>query len=218
MAASHVLASLSSFHPGANPAQNLPDALTSSDTTKQQPFPVPPSQPQGSTAEPTPDRDEDDGSVFLGESSSLQYVNEEQTSTIPASKRSRLRHSVPNAVKADALVPPWEIERRRARIKSLQADGAFSFPASPVREELLNAYLRWFHPHFPIVDELDVWNAHRDGKVSPLLLQAMLFMGVIHCEESTVAKLGWGSRHRAKYLFYTRVRIALPTPSLDETY
>lgn len=116
------------------------------------------------------------------------------------------RHAVPNAVKAEALVPQWEAERRRARMNALQAEGVFSFPPTAVRLELLKAYFKWFHPHFAVVDEAEFWELHQEGSVSHLLLQAMLFIGVIHCEESTLTSLGWGNRHRAKWLFYIRAK------------
>lgn len=149
-------------------------------------------------------RQEDDGAVFLGESTSLRYVTGGEA-PIPAI-RPRLRHSVPNAVKAEALIPEWEAERRRKRMESLQAEGAFSFPPSDVRIALLEAFFQWFHPHFAVVDEADLWETHRRGTISPLLLQAMLFIGVIHCEESTLRNLGWGNRHRARYVFYIRAK------------
>ncbi|KAF2023853.1 hypothetical protein EK21DRAFT_80012 [Setomelanomma holmii] len=155
-------------------------------------------------------RQEDDNSVFLGESSSLRYVTEEPSPAgIPLERRNSfnlLRHAVPNVAKADAMVPEWEAERRRARMKALQNEGTFSFPTTSVRLELLHAYFRWFHTHFAVVDEPDFWKAHDSSTVSPLLLQAMLFIGVIHCEESTLASLGWGNRHRAKWLFYIRAK------------
>jgi hypothetical protein len=113
---------------------------------------------------------------------------------------------VPNALKADALMPKWEAERRQSRIKALQADGAFSFPPATLRDELLRAYFQWFHPHFAIVDEPELWKAHSSRTVSPLLLQSMLFIGVIHCDESVLVSLGWGNRQRSKYLFYTRAK------------
>ena len=34
----------------------------------------------------------------------------------------------------------------------------------------------------------------------------MLFVGVFHCEDQTLAELGHGSRHRAKYVFYNRAK------------
>ncbi|KAF2797473.1 hypothetical protein K505DRAFT_415012 [Melanomma pulvis-pyrius CBS 109.77] len=209
VAASHVLASLSSNFPGL---ARIEDAVTPdvyiSNTTRS-PFPIPLSQPETNASLSTidPSRPEDEAAVFLGESTSLRYVSDSTpVNAMPTSRPPRLRHSIPNAVFADALIPKWEAERRCARMKALQADGAFSFPSMPVREDLLRAYFRWFHPHFAIVDESEVWKLHRDGTISPLLLQAMLFIGVIHCEDGTLETLDWGIRHRAKYLFYTRAK------------
>lgn len=92
-------------------------------------------------------------------------------------------------------------------MKNLHEDGAFTFPPAPIQEELLKAYFRWFHPHFPIVDEPEIWAVHESGRnMSPLLLQAMLFIGVIHCDKSTLEELGWGNRHRAKYQLYSRAK------------
>lgn len=154
-------------------------------------------------------RQEDDGDVFLGESTTLRYVPEaklpEHSGPSP-SHSIKLRHSVPNAVKAEALVPPWEIERRRARINFLRSQGAFSFPAPEIVEGLLQAYFRWFHPCFAIVDEMDIWEHYKQNTISPLLLQAMLFIGILHCEEPLVTTLGLGSRHQAKYMFYNHAK------------
>lgn len=75
-----------------------------------------------------------------------------------------------------------------------------------VVEGLLKAYFQWFHPCFAIVDEVDIWTQHRAGTLSPLLLQAMLFVGVLHCEDQTLTDLGHGSVHRAKLVFYNRAK------------
>ncbi|KAH9861699.1 hypothetical protein J1614_011452 [Plenodomus biglobosus] len=202
VAASHVLASMSTnFHSPLNYTNN-------STGGGQYQFAIPsvPSEHNSdlSRVESTqPDRED---AVFLGESSSLRYVTEEPSPAAAERRQSVFRHAVPSAAKAEAFVPQWEAERRRARMKALQAEGAFSFPPTAVREELLKAYFQWFHPHFAIIDETDFWDLHRDGSVSPLLLQAMLFIGVIHCGEGTLTSLGWGNRHRAKWLFYIRAK------------
>ncbi|KAF2635174.1 hypothetical protein P280DRAFT_523272 [Massarina eburnea CBS 473.64] len=199
VAASHVLASLSTLKSNAS-FDSIP--LAQSMTT--QSF-IPTSLPTASTSFIEPDRPEDDGAVFLGESSSLRFT--EQVPELPSrQQRPRFRHSVPNAAKADALIPEWEAERRRGRIRSLHNDGAFSFPPATVREELLKSYFKWFHPHFPVTNEPEIWACHHAGTISPLLLQSMLFIGVIHAEDSTLQDLGWGTRHRAKYQFYTRAK------------
>ncbi|KAH8724455.1 fungal-specific transcription factor domain-containing protein [Phaeosphaeriaceae sp. PMI808] len=201
VAASHVLASLSTNfqHPADARINQFQFAS-----------PSVPSESQGVSTKTETPRQEDDAAVFLGESSSLRYVTEEPSPADPTAERRhslfRFRHSVPNAAKEDAMVPEWEAERRRTRMKALQAEGTFTFPPIDVRLELLRAYFQWFHSHFAVIDEADFWEAHQSNTVSPLLLQAMLFIGVIHCEESTLTTLGWGNRHRAKWLFYIRAK------------
>ncbi|KAL1596504.1 hypothetical protein SLS60_009151 [Paraconiothyrium brasiliense] len=203
LAASHALASLSGCHQVTG-QQPLPDDLPQK--VVEQGSAVPKFRQESTEYVPRADKQEDDGAVFLGESTSLRYVTEESAPTIRAYKRPRLRHSVPSGARADSLIPQWESERRRTRMKNLHEDGAFTFPLSSVREKLLKAYFRWFHPHFPVVDEPEIWASHTSGSLSPLLLQAMLFIGVIHCEESTLQELGWGNRHRAKYQLYSRAK------------
>ncbi|KAL6710608.1 hypothetical protein ACN47E_008656 [Coniothyrium glycines] len=198
LAASHVLASLSTnLHSpnfsGPSSANNYQFAI-----------PSVPSESHSVSAKLESAQAED--AVFLGESSSLRYVTEEPSPAAAERRQSLFRHAVPNTAKAEALVPEWEAERRRARMKALQAEGAFSFPSNNVRVELLKAYFQWFHPHFAIVDEAEFWDSHQNNNVSPLLLQAMLFIGVIHCQESTLTALGWGNRHRAKWLVYIRAK------------
>ncbi|KAK3718811.1 hypothetical protein LTR37_004727 [Vermiconidia calcicola] len=53
---------------------------------------------------------------------------------------------------------------------------------------------------------MDVWNQHSQGTLSVQLLQAMLFIGVLHCDEDTLQALAEGTRHRAKYIFYNRAK------------
>lgn len=104
-------------------------------------------------------------------------------------------------------MPQWEMERRRARNALLKADGVFSLPEPPsVVQSLIGAYFRWFHPCFAVVDEEDVWSQYHAGTLSPLLLQAIVFIGVLHCEEATIQQLGLGNRHRVKYIFYNRAK------------
>ena len=159
-----------------------------------------------------PSRPEDDGDVFLGESSSLRYVHEEPKSASrsgpsPVEDGRRFRHSVPSSGRAEALVPQWEVERRRAKITLLKADGVFSLPGPPaVVQSLIGAYFRWFQPCFAVMDEEDIWTQYHARTLSPLLLQAIVFIGVLHCEEATIQQLGLGNRHRVKYIFYNRAK------------
>lgn len=160
---------------------------------------------------PEQDSREDDGEVFLGEASALGYVTDVPATaaaqTLPGTTAGyKFRHAVPPNVKAEALVPQWETDRRNARFNFLKTDGAFSLPPNSVVEKLLKAYFRWFHPCFAIVDEMDIWDQYRRGVLSPLLLQSILFIGVLHCDDAVLQELTSDSRHRAKYLFYNRAK------------
>ena len=176
MAASHVLASLSSnFHSPVNhtPASGSQYQLhTPAVSAEQQSNP------------PTTGSVHQDDAVFLGESSSLRYVTTseagEPSEAAAHRRQSCFRHAIPSAARAESFVPEWESERRLARKKILQAEGAFSFPPAEVRLELLQAYFKWFHPHFAIIDEEDFWASYQDFTFSALSLQAMMFIGVIH--------------------------------------
>jgi hypothetical protein len=74
--------------------------------------------------------------------------------------------------------------------RKLHEDGAFTLPSASVRGNLLKACSRWFRPQFPVVDEPEIWSSHKSHRLSSLLLQTMLSIGVIYCEESTLEESG----------------------------
>ncbi|EMD95186.1 hypothetical protein COCC4DRAFT_205108 [Bipolaris maydis ATCC 48331] len=199
VAASHVLASLSSNF-------NSPVNTQAPVTGNQNQFSAPSTAPETRNSQVRTENFQQEDAVFLGESSSLRYVAGAPTPAAVERREHCFRHALPRGVREEAYVPEWEAERRVARKKALQAEGAFSFPPAEVRKELLEAYFKWFHPHFAILDEDDYWISYNRFEPSALLLQAMLFIGVIHCDESTLKKLGWGNRHRAKWFFYIRAK------------
>ncbi|CAI4214026.1 unnamed protein product [Parascedosporium putredinis] len=131
---------------------------------------------------------DEEGSVFLGEQDLRFY------------------HSIPNAIKAASVLPPWAVERRETKVELLRAQGVFSYPDNLVVKEILKAYFQWFHPCFAVVDEPDIWRQYGDGTISHFLLQAMLFIGCLHCDEDYLRDAGLGGRRRAKYLFYNRAK------------
>jgi hypothetical protein len=195
VAASHVLASLSSN-------LNSPASIHTPMTNNQRFAASSAPQSEPSVSETTQPED----AVFLGESSSLRYVTKEPSAAAAEQRQPCFRHAIPSATKAETMMSEWEAERRRARMKALQAEGAFYFPPASVRLKLLQAYFKWFHPHFAVIEEEDFWNSYYGFEFSALLLQAMMFIGVIHCDESTLTELGWGDRHRAKWFFYIRAK------------
>ncbi|KAF5239232.1 hypothetical protein FANTH_10034 [Fusarium anthophilum] len=153
------------------------------------------------------ERPEDDETVFLGESTSITYLHGTHPSPVTLSTPEQgFVYRLPQGLNAKSLTSAWELERKQARLSLLQLEGAFSFPNKSAVDKVLAAYFQWFHPCFAIVDEPHIWDQHGRNAVPPLLLQAMLFIGVMHCSESDLQSVGLGSRQRAKYILYNRAK------------
>lgn len=92
-------------------------------------------------------------------------------------------------------------------LRHLQDEGALDFPNSDLCFKLLQGYFQWFHPYFPIIDCTDFMWLHNAGKLSPLLLQAVLFISTTYCEDDDLDTLGLGDRQSAKAQLYNRAKI-----------
>ncbi|KAM5513380.1 cutinase transcription factor 1 alpha [Fusarium oxysporum f. sp. phaseoli] len=153
-------------------------------------------------------RPDDDETIFLGESTSIAYLHVAKPSpaTLSTPDQSFVYRVPQSSNPEENLTTEWESERKRARLGLLQLEGAFSFLVKPAMDKVLKAYFQWFHICFPIVDEPDIWDQYQNGVISPILLQAMLFIGVMHCSEQDLHQVGLGSRQRAKFILYNRAK------------
>ncbi|KIH95331.1 hypothetical protein SPBR_03904 [Sporothrix brasiliensis 5110] len=160
-------------------------------------------------------------------------------STSPSSTTAHLLHQVPQAdahdVESKAMLmmqggdrnggrlsdgcrsggngkPIWAAERRRIQMQFLQTAGALTVPPAATVDRLLDAYFRWFHPCYAVVDEADTRQKQKAGTLSPLLLQAMLFIGAIHAgggggtTEDDDDDNGHNTTQRQKYIYYNRCK------------
>lgn len=89
----------------------------------------------------------------------------------------------------------------------LRDEGALTFPAFSTCLPVIQAYFKWFHPCFPVLDRPVVARKLATMDISPFLLQAMLFIGATYCEEAAVIAMGFRDRTEAKSLLYTRARL-----------
>lgn len=150
--------------------------------------------------------------VFLGESSPLTCVIDEGRSKSLSKgyasllQKTRLHYPIPERLEAASTRDEALRSRKLKMEEQLTRDGAFAFPGKEVCERLLEAYFTWFHPCFPILDRGDVHDAYRNKNLSPLLMQAMLFIGVSLCTDTAFARTGFEVRYRAKFLLHSRAR------------
>ncbi|KAF7114942.1 hypothetical protein CNMCM5793_000712 [Aspergillus hiratsukae] len=121
-------------------------------------------------------------------------------------QRTRLHYPIPERLDGSSIRDEALRVHKLKMEAQLHADGAFSFPPKETCELLLEAYFTWFHPCFPILNRAAVHQAYVQGALSPLLLQAMLFIGVSLCTDAAFARTEYEMRYRAKFLFYSRAR------------
>ncbi|KAJ5094045.1 hypothetical protein N7456_009906 [Penicillium angulare] len=144
-----------------------------------------------------------DNEVYIGESTLLGAVRNDRTQNeLQRSSKASLRYQLP----VMGAVPEWEHERRKRRLETLAAEGAMSLPDKSVQNKLLEAYFKWFHVCFPVVNKQTNARQTQMGDISPMLCQAMMFIGVIHCNADQLQELGLGSGEEAKHLFYNRAK------------
>lgn len=62
------------------------------------------------------------------------------------------------------------------------------------------------YPLCPIFDLSEFHAKYKAGQVSPLVLQALYFVGAAHCDSSRIEKAGFSSRYMATFTFYQRAK------------
>ncbi|RDL38870.1 uncharacterized protein BP5553_03210 [Venustampulla echinocandica] len=146
--------------------------------------------------------------VFLGESNSISLVHTAQSSAAAShhSPTDKLRYPIPAAVSSKTSTLPFESRRKAARIDYLTQDGAFSFPSNDVCEVLFEAYFSWFHPCFPVLDRYQFFNSYITNTLSPILFQAVLFVGASHCNGAVMRNMGYSDRQEARNTLYNRAK------------
>ena len=151
-----------------------------------------------------------ESTVFLGESSSISLVHTTQdtSSTGHSTPKdpSRLRYPIPDAISFASSSSIFESKRRAARNEYLTHNGAFTFPSNETCEVLLEAYFSWFHPCFPILDRRSFFASYVTKTLSPLLFQAVLFIGMTHSNDKVMRGLGYSDRQEARNATYNHAK------------
>ncbi|KIW91695.1 uncharacterized protein Z519_07663 [Cladophialophora bantiana CBS 173.52] len=97
-------------------------------------------------------------------------------------------------------------------IEYLQKKGAFVLPDPALRDECLRCYILYVHPLYPTVDYTQVWSiVHKTpagrGRLSLLLLQALIFAGSMWADVRLVRRAGFLSRKAFRNSLNQRIRV-----------
>jgi hypothetical protein len=83
------------------------------------------------------------------------------------------------------------------------------------RDELLKSYIRFVHPHLPMVDILEfVQTMKAPGagcrELSPLLFHAVMFAGALFVDMKYIFAAGYFSRKGARDCFFHKAQVREP--------
>jgi len=96
----------------------------------------------------------------------------------------------------------------------LCAKGALTIPNEDVVDQIIHSYVQWHHPIMPVIDveslqKSVVSDGTTGGKISILLLQAILYAGSAHVDLIWLRKAGYADRREARKAFYNKTRVSV---------
>lgn len=150
--------------------------------------------------------------VYMTDSSNFKYVVHEIGDPFKGSStHNGNRPWVDNLQRymVDQLGQPTRETLRTIHAKEgewLQKQGVFRYPAKESRDELIGVFFDYSYPSCPIFHAADFMALYDAGRLSPLVLNAVLFMAALHCSESLLGALGFASRYLAALTFYRRAK------------
>ncbi|KAI1740067.1 hypothetical protein F4680DRAFT_448262 [Xylaria scruposa] len=156
------------------------------------------------------------GNLFFGESNFLTLVprppHDGDELPAPNAQRSAqmtfpIPHTPQSAEHISTASPQSLYHMSASAERYLRDEGALKFPELSSCLLALEAYFTWFHPAFPILDQLDIHHRVKSMTISPILLQAILFTAATYCSDSVITSMGFADRSEAKYVLYTRARL-----------
>lgn len=153
-----------------------------------------------------------ESNLFFGESNFLTLVPSGQSGPQPNAEKGRLSFPInaaatPLQSNNHTSLSTGVIHLSQGTQRYLRDEGALTFPSLQTCLPVLQAYFRWFHPCFPVLDRPSIAKQLTAMDISPLLLQAMLFIGATYCDDEAIINLGFRDRSEAKSLLYTRARL-----------
>lgn len=149
--------------------------------------------------------------LFFGESNFLTLVPSGPSGPQPTAEKGRLSFPINAAAtpqsNSHASPSTGVIHLSQGTERYLKDEGALAFPSLQTCLPVIQAYFKWFHPCFPVLDRPIISKQLTTMDISPLLLQAMLFIGATYCDEGAIVDMGFRDRTEAKSLLYTRARL-----------
>ena len=148
--------------------------------------------------------------VYMGDSSNMKYVIDEVGDPFRSTPQTRLWGDHLQLYMLERLGQPtrealWRLHYSNQQL--LKTQGAFNSLGRRLGTDLVQSYFTYSYTHLPIFQRHDLITLHESGAgLSPLVANAVYFIGTLHCSSSTIDALGFGTRYMASTTFYRRAK------------
>lgn len=146
-------------------------------------------------------------SFYMGESFSLSFVvNSIYNNSVQGTNVKR-HYPIPTTIAEHARDAAEGLkDSDPATISYLEMRGSFSLPPQHIINELIHVFFASFHPAYPIFDRRAFSALYREGRVSFLVLQTILFLAFTSCSDDLVERAGYQDRLAARRTCYLRAK------------
>ena len=147
--------------------------------------------------------------IYIGDSANYRYVIDEVGDPFKGSGQSKYFIDNLQRDMIDQLGLNTQESLRTMRCEEeeqLRCRGAFQYPERTIRDDLVRVFFDYSYLACPVVCQATFMKLYKAENLSPLLLNAVLFMATIHCSKPLLESMGFPNRYLAGQTFYRRAK------------
>lgn len=147
--------------------------------------------------------------VYIGDSANYRYVLHEVGDPFKGSDQNNYWIDNLQRSMLDQLGSTTQDALRHIRSREderLRDQGVFDYPEKSIRDEMIRIFFDYSYLACPIFYPAEFMRLYKSDSLSPLVLNAVLFMATLHCSEILLASMGFSNRYLASLTFYRRAK------------
>lgn len=149
--------------------------------------------------------------IYLGEPFGLTFVVKRACGSLAAGFNTtgatkKLHYPTPQTVNCESRHLGRDQTLEKLEMEVLKRKGAFDIPTKANSDKLVRVYFDSVHPAQPIFDRHVFTTLYEKHQMSLLILHTIYLMAVTFCSDELIHEVGFDSRQRAQWAFYSRAK------------
>lgn len=147
--------------------------------------------------------------IYIGDSANYRYVLHEVGDPFKGSDQNNYWIDNLQRSMLDQLGSTTQDALRHIRSREderLREQGVFDYPEKSIRDELIRVFFDYSYLACPIFYQAEFMRLYKTDSLSPLVLNAVLFIATLHCSEILLTSMGFPNRYLASLTYYRRAK------------